>query len=274
VGEAFALLSALCFGTADFAAGWLSRRARPELVGIIGQVAGLPAVVVAAACGTASSVSLPSLLWGALSGLGTGAGVRFLYRGMERGRISTVVPLSVVGGAALPVLAGVVVLGDRPSGTAWCGIAVALPALWFIARESDGEPEVASGSIDGLVAGAGFALQNFALGQLDPAAGLWPVAAGRVVAAAALLPVAVLGGLRVRPWPAALAALTGLVGVTAIVLYTLAARQQLLAVVVVLSSLYPVVPVALGIVLLKESLRPVQVAGLAGAGAAVVLLAI
>jgi drug/metabolite transporter (DMT)-like permease len=277
VGEALALSSALCFGMADFVGGWLSRRTRPELVGIIGQLSGLPAAVVAALVVAGPEVSAGSLLWGVLSGLGTGIGVRFLYRGMGYGRMSVVVPLSDVGGVALPVVAGVVLLGDRPSAPAWCGIVLALPALWFIAREGgDGGPIMSRGAMDGLVAGIGFAVQNIALGQVDPAAGLWPIVAGRVVAAATLLPgaVGVHGGSRMPLPHHGLAVLAGLLGVTAIVLYTLATRQQLLAVAVVLASLYPVFPVILGILLLGERMRATQVAGLAAAGAAVVLLAV
>ncbi|MFE1193957.1 multidrug DMT transporter permease [Streptomyces olivaceoviridis] len=66
---------------------------------------------------------------GALSGIGTGAGVAFLYRAMAQGRrMSVVVPVSDVGAVALPVLVGVAFLGERPAAIAWAGIAVAVPA--------------------------------------------------------------------------------------------------------------------------------------------------
>ncbi|MEV6647781.1 GRP family sugar transporter [Amycolatopsis sp. NPDC051371] len=278
MGEALALLSALCFGIADFSGGLLSRRARPELIGLIGQVSGLLATAVAAFLVAAPTVQTPSLLWGALSGLGTGIGVLFLYRGMGRGRMSVVVPLSDVGGVALPVLAGVALLGDRPSGSAWAGIVVALPALWLIAREGGGDHDSnsANSAVDGLIAGIGFALQNIALGQVDPAAGMWPIAISRLVSALTLFPAVLSTPQRFRVPPRLLlpAAVTGIVAAAAIVLYTLATRQQLLAIAVVLSSLYPAIPVLLGISLLKEELRATQVLGLVGAGAAIVLLAI
>ena len=54
----------------------------------------------------------------------------FLYRGISRGAMSVVVPVSAVGGVALPVLVSVALLGDRPTVLAWTGIAVAVPALW------------------------------------------------------------------------------------------------------------------------------------------------
>jgi drug/metabolite transporter (DMT)-like permease len=58
------------------------------------------------------------------------------------------------------------------------------------------------------------------------------------------------------------------------VLYTLATREQLLAVAVVLTALYPVVPVVLGLTVLRERVTWSQTAGLGLAGAAVGLIAL
>ncbi|EME65209.1 DMT family transporter [Amycolatopsis decaplanina] len=276
MGETLALFSALCFGLADFAAGLLSRHAKPELVALIGQVGGLIATAAAAFFVSAPSVGAADLSWGGLSGLGTGIGVLFLYRGMSRGRLSVVVPLSVVGGVAVPVLAGVALLNDRPDPLAWCGIAVAFPALWLIARGgNDGDGNAAHGAVDGLIAGAGFALQNIGLGQVDPAAGLWPIVAGRAISALTLLPMTRPGppGPGLRPKLVLPTVFTGVLGAAAIVLYTLATQQQLLAIAVVLSSLYPAIPVLFGIAVLKERLNWPQVLGLLGAATAVLLLA-
>src|SRR5262249_21304753 len=133
--------------------------------------------------------------WGALSGLGTGIGVAFLYRGLATGNMSVVVPLSDVGSVALPVLVGVVVVGDRPSPLAWAGVAAAVPALWLGSPTRSGaDPGSAAGTVDGLVAGAGFALQFVAIAQVDLDAGLWPVLCARVLAATT---IAVLA-LRIR----------------------------------------------------------------------------
>ncbi|RSM57412.1 multidrug DMT transporter permease [Amycolatopsis sp. WAC 01376] len=274
MGETLALFSALCFGLADFSAGLLSRHAKPELVALIGQAGGLIATAAAAFFVSAPSIGAANLAWGGLSGLGTGVGVLFLYRGMSRGRMSVVVPLSVVGGVAVPVLAGVAILNDRPDPLAWCGIAVAFPALWLIARGgNDGDGNAAHGAVDGLIAGAGFALQNIGLGQVDPSAGLWPIVASRVISTLALLPMTRSGPPGLRPKLVLPAVFTGVLGATAIVLYTLATQRQLLAIAVVLSSLYPAIPVLLGIAVLKERLARPQVVGLFGAAAAVVLLA-
>ena len=55
-------------------------------------------------------------------------------------------------------------------------------------------------------------------------------------------------------------------------LYLWATRQQLLALAVVLASLYPAIPTVLGFAMLHERVSRRQVVGLLGAGAAIVLL--
>ncbi|WP_234324064.1 hypothetical protein [Streptomyces sp. NRRL S-481] len=57
-----------------------------------------------------------------------------------------------------------------------------------------------------------------------------------------------------------------------LVLYLLAAQRQLLAVAVVIASLYPALPVILGLALLHERVSGRQALGLLGAGVATVLL--
>lgn len=48
------------------------------------------------------------------------------------GAMSVVVPVSAVTGVALSVLCGVLLLGDRPGALAWAGIAITVPALWWV----------------------------------------------------------------------------------------------------------------------------------------------
>lgn len=57
----------------------------------------------------------------------------FIYRGTSRGAVSVVVPISAVTGVALSVASGVVLLGDRPGLSAWLGILLVIPALWWVA---------------------------------------------------------------------------------------------------------------------------------------------
>lgn len=284
MGVLLALASAACYGTADFTGGLLARRAHFAAVALAGQAGGLVLTLVAAPLLPGASPVGADLAWGALSGVGTGLGMVFLYRGLSHGAMSVVVPISAVSGVALPVLAGVALLGERPSALCWLGVAVVVPALWLVARDGrEGDGGAGSGttgaqvgtaaSLDALIAGGGIALQYLALAQADPASGIWPVAAGRLAAVLTILPLVRTGArLRMPGRYAAGAAGTGMIAALALVCYLLAVQQQLLVIAVVLSSLYPAIPVLLGILVLRERLTPPQGAGLAGASAAIGLL--
>lgn len=268
MGALLALTSAVVYGIVDFAGGLLSRRAHFTTVTVLGQVGGLVLASLAALLIPAEAVHPGDLLWGALSGVGSGAAMHFLNRGLSHGAMSVVVPVSAVTSVALSVLCGVA-LGDRPTSLAWTGIVLTVPALWLVAGGAAGE---GGGARDGLLASLGVAAQYLTLAQADPAAGLWPLAAGRAAAVLVLLPTA---ARHVRRTTAALSTGAVLVGAGAalgLTLFQLASQQQMLAVAVVLASLYPALPVILGLVLLHERVTRGQTLGLLGAAVATVLL--
>ncbi|MDA0564570.1 EamA family transporter [Streptomonospora sp. S1-112] len=278
MGTVLALASACCYGVVDFGGGLLARRAHFAAVALLGQAGGLLAALAAAPLVPGGAPGLTDLAWGALSGVGTGVGMVFLFRGLTRGAMTVVVPVSAVSGVALPVLVGVLLLGDRPTALAWVGIAAAAPALWLVARPGGGGGPVDSArtaaAVDALVAGVGVAVQYVALAQAGPDAGIWPVAAGRVTAVLTVLPLVLpaLSRLRMSARDALAAGALGVVAAVALVFYLLAAHDGLMVVAVVLASFYPAIPVLLGVAVLRERVAPPQVAGLVGAAAAVALL--
>ena len=275
----------------------------------VAQVAALVSTLAAAAA-VGGHLTAEGVGWGALSGLGSGVGSLALYRGLGRGQMSVVGPLSGVGAALIPALAGLA-LGERPSAVTLVGVAVVLPAVYLIARgdASTGEKSPASsggspprsrpaaagrlsgrrrsggpsGALDGVLAGVGFGAFFLALSRAGPGDGLWPSAAGTAAAT-----VLILGFVLVRRRPPVAAsaeepsAMTGTARLTALAagvsagaasaLYLLATRQGLLVVVAVLAALYPAVTVLLARSVLRERSSRGQVAGLVMAAAAVVAI--
>ncbi|MGH3881478.1 MAG: EamA family transporter [Actinophytocola sp.] len=306
MGVLLALGSAALYGVADFAGGLLSRRAGFAVVALLGQAGGLVLMATVAPVLPGEPTGA-GLLWGGLSGVGTGLGMVFLYRGLSRGAMSVVVPVSAVGGLAIPVLVGIALLGDRPTVLAVTGMVLAVPALWLVSHRGRTE---SAGSLDALLASLGIALQYLALAQASPDAGLWPVLAGRVTATLAVLPIAwrsvartraaerdptstasrnatstagrghastrrhgsVITARRVGPGTILGAVAVGGCATLALVAYLLATREQLLSIAVVLSSLYPAIPVLLGLTVLRERLNRAQLTGLVAAGVAIALL--
>lgn len=295
MGEILALAAAVCYGITHYFNGLLARRASGVAVAVFAQVGGTLAIVTLALIFPAGAATGPGLTWGALSGVGAGLGMAFLYRGLSTGRMSVVVPVSDVGAAVLPVFVGIAALGERLSPLALCGVAVAFPAIWLMSRSTQtggagesqrSEPRApvatvvrtrrAAGVTDGLLAGAGVALTWVALSQVPAGTGLWPLVVSRAVSVMAIFPLvgATRTSLRLPAGVTVPAAAVGAVGTIATLLYMLAARQQLLTIAAVLSALYPVIPVALALVFLRERLTSNQAIGLGGAGVAVALIAV
>lgn len=275
IGALLALGSALCYGVADFLGGLLSRRASYVAVTALGQAGGLVGTVIAAVLLGADRVGPIDLLWGGISGAGTGAGMLFLYRAMSREPMSVAVPVSAVTGVAVPLLFGVIIMGERPTVLSTVGILVSFPALWLVSRRG-GTDRKTSLPVDSLIAGVGIGVQYLALAQPSADAGLWPLAAGRLVAMLAVSALLLRPAARQRIGSRILvASLTlGLLLALALALYTQATRTQLVSTAVVLSSLYPAVPVLLGIAALHERPSRSQVTGLVLATAAVLLITI
>jgi drug/metabolite transporter (DMT)-like permease len=269
--------SAFAYGLGDFLGGLLSRRIQVWTVAVVAQTA--------SALGAGAAVLLfpgdpttPDWGWGALAGIGSGIGTVALYRGLGGGRMSVVAPLSGVTAALLPVLVGVLA-GERPSPVTWIGVACALPAIWLVSRSTGAEisdrRSRRAGVTDGLLAGAGFGALFGGLGLVSNGAGAGPLALAQLTSVASIVGMAL--GLR-RKWlpkdgSAARAALPGLLGALATVLFLRATQTGLLTVAAVLSSLYPAATVVLAAVVLKEHIRVQQGAGLVLAGAAVALVA-
>ncbi|MFE2187822.1 EamA family transporter [Streptomyces sp. NPDC059455] len=304
MGELLAVASALCFGTTHFLSGLVSRHRHGVTVAACAQAGGTVVSLVPVLLTQGANAPPSALGWGALSGLGTGVGVACLYWSMNQGPMSVVVPVSDVTAVGLPVLAGIALLGDRPSPPALTGIALGLPALWLVSRGEPREPREPSGPrgprelrgprgprepghgpgadrlrpavVMALVAGVGLALHFFALARIPASAGWWPVVVSRAVSVAVILALLPATGasLRLPRRAAAGAAVAGALGTLATILYLLATRQELLSVAVVLSALYPAVPVLLALTFLRERITRPQAVGLLGAGLAIGLIAL
>jgi drug/metabolite transporter (DMT)-like permease len=223
-----------------------------------------------------SGPSAAALEWGALAGLGGGAGVVFLYEGFAVGRISSVATTSAVLTAVLPVLVGLA-LGNHLGAGAAIGIVIAIPAIALVSWQpaaSEGEGR-GSGTLYGVLSGAGFALLFIALDRAGTRAGAWPLLSCEV---SALIPIAPFAFLALRsaglpsPKVTALSVAAGLLGGGGSILFLAATKSGELAVVAVLAALYPVLTVILARVVLSERWTRMQAVGLATAVVAVVLV--
>jgi uncharacterized membrane protein len=275
MGILLGLAAAVLYGSSDFGGGLASRRFGSLRVTVIGS-----AVATVLAWATLLSVGGPgpsvrAVAWGLVSGLAGGAGTLVLYRGLARGQMSVVGPLSAVGAAVVPVIAGVA-LGERPSVLTVAGVVVALPAIVLVAASGSVRGKLGAGLFDGLAAGVAFGILFIGLAQAGQHAGLWPVACESTGTLLLTLGVAVKTRepLRIPLRAAGLPVLVGASGMAATLAYFYATHFSMLAVAAVLVSLYPGVTVLLARALLHERFTPAQRAGLGLATLAIIAIAL
>jgi drug/metabolite transporter (DMT)-like permease len=273
----FALSAAVAYGVGDFLGGVASRRVPPTAVVLWSHVVGLALLLVLAPF-AGGDLTAPALAFGAAAGLLGGVGIALFYRALAVGSMSVVAPVAALLSAAVPVLAGLGG-GERPSGAALAGIALALGAIVLVSRETPDvarHPRRSQALALAVAAGVGFGLFFVAIDHAGDGVGLWSLVGARL---ASVTMFAGLGAARVtsaaRPRGAGGAALgAGVLDVVANALYLLALGHGLLSVVSVLTALYPASTVLLARYLLGERLSPVQRTGLGLAGAAAVLIAV
>lgn len=275
-------------------------------------VIGVFGLTVAAALVGGAALGRTDLLWSVGAGAGGAVGVALLYRGLAIGRMGVVAPVTGVGAAAIPVLVGIwsgetpspqAWLGvglalvaivmvsrepgartaadadasgrDHPSGTP----ATAAPARRAQSARTGLAARMRSwlrtpGLREAVGSGAGFGTIFVLLDRTPEAAGLWPLVPMKLASITLLVGFGLLTRRGLVPprvtWPLLVG--TGVLDNLANVAYLLAVRRGLLALVAVLSSLYPVVTVVLARTVLAEHLARSQVAGLALAIAAVGLI--
>lgn len=273
-----ALLAALAYGSADFTAGLASRRIGAGLVTALAQGLGLVVALSAVALASGSGPRASALLWGAVSGVGNAVGTLALYRGLAVGQMTIVATLSAVLTAALPVVVGLA-LGNALTAGAWVGVALAGAAILLVSAPPRHRP-AAPGSgalVYGGVAGGCFALLFVALDRAGTHSGAWPVVSGQVVAVALTLPVALRGVARLKRLTVRAGALVvwcGLLSGIASLLFLSATGHGELAIVAVVTALYPAITVVLARTVLAEGCSGSQAAGLVAAVVAIVLVTV
>jgi drug/metabolite transporter (DMT)-like permease len=278
VAVLLALASAVVYGAADFCGGLASRRATAFAVVVVSQAAGL-LLLLTLLPWLGGDATTADLAWGAASGVAGAAGLVLFYRALADGVMSVVAPVTAVTAAAVPVVVGLGI-GDRIGPAAALGIALALVAVVLVAAE-EGLASLRSARpgnlVPALAAGAGFGFFFVLLDRTGDDAGLTPLVAARVVSVAFVVALALMSRRSLAVPRAALpiVLLAGVGDMSANALFLLATQTGgQLAITGVLASLYPVSTVVLAQLLLRERLVGTQLAGLATAVTAVVLISL
>jgi uncharacterized membrane protein len=264
MGIALGLASSVVWGTSDFLGGVFTRRLTLASVTMGSQLAGLLALLVAAAFvggldGRAMAIGLAAGACGAV-------GISAFYRALATGTISIVSPVSACG-ALVPVCLALAT-GERPGPVAMAGSAVALAgAVLASVHEIRGEHPAARSSM-GLALLAAFGIGGFLwfLARASEGGHTLPALLGTRLGSLTLLWIGVLvtrSSIAIPRPQVPMVGLIGLLDTGANGLFAAATQHGYIAVVSVLGSEYPVVTVILAHGFLGERITPPQWAGVA-----------
>jgi drug/metabolite transporter (DMT)-like permease len=197
--------------------------------------------------------------------------------GMASRRFGAGAVTGIVQICGLLTAAVAVALGNHLTTANVAGIVIAIPAIALVSwqPQSDDRHAARAGLLYGVLAGLGFALLFIALDRAGTHAGAWPLLPGQAVGLVLTAPFAYRGLIAAHRPPLDGAALTlgaGILSGVASLVFLAATGHGQLAIVAVLTALYPVVTVLLARVLLAERWTRLQATGLVTAAAAIVLV--
>lgn len=283
----FAIFSSITFGGADFLGALVTRRAALIAVMLGNQGAAFLALLLAAAIVTPFWLPPSDVALGILAGISTSFGIPMLYKGLAIGPMSIVAPVTALVAMLLPVLYGMVVLGEAPPALTLLGFVLAGLAVFLL---GGGEklfeslrPAAARQATPlrafayALGSGSCIAIFYVATRSCSAESGLWPLVVARLVALIAMAGLALIRR-RDQPlvWPGALILacilLSGALDGAGNAFYILAAHRGDLGVVATITSLYPATTILLARYGLGERISLAQTIGVVSALAAIVAI--
>lgn len=276
LGIILGVASSVAYGCADFAGGLATRRASVlQVVAIASPASFVVELLVLPILG--GQWSAAAIAWGAASGVASAAAFTLLYQCLSAGPMGVLSPVTALVSAILPVAAGLLI-GERLHPVAVVGIALAMVGAGVISATGSA-PSMRPSAVALLLAvgaGAAIAAQLICLNQSPRGSGVTPLIAGRAVSGTAVLIAyaARRGHLTVGPPERWLAAAAGAVDALANLAFLFAVRSGPLAIIAVITALYPASTVLLARVTLGERMAPAQIGGLALAAISVALLAL
>ncbi len=282
-------MAALSWGVGDFAGGIATRLSNNFVAVFLAQLAGLSVAGSLLLVSGEPAPAREALVFGALAGVAGTLGLGCFYLALSRGTMGLVAPLTALLGAAWPA-AYALLTGDSVSRLALLGMAAALVAVVLISLPDRrlGTPVMPTyhGSRARewlLILGASLGFGAFFLlidASAEAGGGVWwpllmvKLAGVLAIVTTALLlrPLGHMPGIRLGRAALLMGVLAGCGDLGGNLFFVLASAEGELAVVIVLTSLYPVATALLARLFLHERLSPLRAAGVATAILGVMLI--
>ena len=270
----FSLMAAAFSGAGDFLGGLASRYGRLNAVVASSHVAGFATALVLSPLLPGEPVG-SDFGWGALAGIAGALAVLALYTGFTRSDVAVVSPVAAVGAGATGVIFAVIT-GERPSALQLVGVTTGLAAIYLISRSPiERSAAILPGLLFGGLAGLGFGSMLVFFSLVSDDSGIWPLIPARAAGFVLLYVIALRAGAELRPLRASVAPLIGAGALTIIGngAFILAVHRGPLAIVAVLSAMFPATTVILARIVFKERISPTRLVGLLTALVAIGLIA-
>ena len=269
-----ALAAAVLAGTGDFFGGKATKKTNVVSVMAISHFLGLIIILILAPLMADEFTSKDFFLGVLASSFGL-CGLTLLYRGLAKGPMAIVAPITAVACATLPVIWGLL-SGEKLSALQIVGVFVGLLAI-FLVSWTPGERKAIKGSLvlEALVAGLSFGAFFIVIDGTSETTAPWPVVGSRVFSVLVIFLFVIIGRKNIKPEKNSTPFIVGagFFDTLANVVLLAALNKGLLSLVSVLASFYPAVTVLLARFFLKEMMLKNQVIGLALGLTSIALLA-
>jgi uncharacterized membrane protein len=267
----YGLSAALGWGLADFFGAFAGRRIGSLAAVMSGQVMSAVFMTGVLLVSGGSLAPLGRDVWlVVLNGAFAAFAYVTHYRALELGPVAVVSPIGA-GYAVVGVGLSILVAGDRPSGVALAGAAIAIVGVALVSTDLKKLREGIANHVPGLwwavAAAIGFGVAGFLLGWLSQRAGwvvgLWGSRVSQVAFYVPLLFVFRRQLAALRPgvglWIALVAGAADVVGVVS---FSIGSTRGLISIVVAASAVFPLIAIGLSIAVFKERIVANQVAGI------------
>jgi drug/metabolite transporter (DMT)-like permease len=268
------LLSAASWGGSDFAGGLGARRAPAMLVVASGHIVSF--LLLICIC-LGMHLALPAnhvLMLAMIAGFEGSLALALFYRALAMGAMGLTAALTGLLTALVPVLYSISSDGLPKPMTA-AGLLAGLVAIWLITHTPDrnGPPTPRAALLLGALAGLGFGIQLILFKMAGSGGLVWTMTSARAAGSLAMI-LTILIRPPKRPWTGfwQLGVLAGILDTLGNLFYLRATQLGRLDVAAVICSLYPAGTILLAALVLRELPSKRQLAGMAVALGAVLLL--
>ena len=253
LGGFVALISAITWGSGDFAGGLASRKQSQVQVLVMATFSGALSLAIAMFIRGEALPGPISILWSVAAGVLGALGMICLYRGLAIGQAALVAPTATVVGVIFPVIVGTLTHG-APGLEKFAGMLIGLLGIWLTTRGTE-KNQTLRGLGLAVLAGLGFGGFFLCIVRVDTASVFAPLLLAKLTAF--LFSVLILA-FRRTALPSlkgsGLAILAGILDAAGNLFYLLAARLTRLELAAVISSMAPAMTVILASIISRQQI--------------------